>query len=452
MSMRCMGLLLTEWSTSLICPAQQYLLVPAVGNKPLAALFFAHTPLVLHIHAAFWHTVWVGALLILGLMVVGYVLLRAARRREQKLRQTLQQRAVELAEARAAAESSRLAKSRFLADMSHEVRTPLNAVLGLSHLLQQSPLTPGQLEDLTALQGASHTLLTLFNDLLDGSRTDAGQPDPTAAPFQLPTILQPFEPPLRVLVAEDNGLNQLVARRTLEAWNVEVTVAANGRLAVEAALHQPFDAVLMDVNMPEMDGYEATRELRRHFPDAQQLPILGLTAAILPEDRALALAAGMNDALPKPFEPAVLYTALAHCTGRATAAGPPEPTASSPVPLIQTELRPDWSLLEELAGANTTFMVRVLETFLREAPRQLTALLAASQRPDLPQLAREAHKLKGQLAYFGLQSLTHNLEQLEISAKADNPEAVRTVELIEQQFRQVLPLVQARHDELAASV
>ncbi|MCR5888763.1 response regulator [Hymenobacter sp. J193] len=446
-----MGLLLTEWSARLIGPAQQYLLPPA-GSRHLAASFFAHTPLVLHLPAAFWPTVWVGALLILSLMVVGYGLLRAARRREQQLKQTLLQRAIELAEAHASAEASQRAKTRFLADMSHEVRTPLNAVMGLSHLLRQSPLTPGQLQDLTALQGASHTLLTLFNDLLDGSRADAGQPDPTATPFHLPTILQPFEPPLRVLVAEDNGLNQLVARRTLEAWNVEVTVTANGRLAVEAALHQPFNVVLMDVNMPEMDGYEATRELRRHFPDARQLPILGLTAAILPEDRALALAAGMNDALPKPFEPAALHAALARCTDRATAAGPPEHAALSPAGPPETELRPDWSILEELAGTNTTFMVRVLETFLREAPRQVAALLAASQSSDLPQLAREAHKLKGQVAYFGLHSLTRNLEQLEISAKADNPEAVRTVELIEQQFRQVLPLVQARHDELAASV
>ena len=128
--------------------------------------------------------------------------------------------------------------------------------------------------------------------------------------------LTPFEPALRVLVAEDNALNQLVARKTLEAWNVQVTIADNGRLAVEAVATapEPYHAVLMDVQMPELDGYEATRRIRLEFPDTNRLPIIGLTASVLPEDRALALAAGMNDTLAKPFEPAVLYARLAHFT------------------------------------------------------------------------------------------------------------------------------------------
>jgi signal transduction histidine kinase len=130
--------------------------------------------------------------------------------------------------------------------------------------------------------------------------------------------LPAFEPALRVLVAEDNQLNQLVARKTLENWNVQVVIAENGRLAVERVLaaEEPFDAVFMDIQMPELDGYAAARALRQHFPDGAQLPIIGLTASVLPEDRSLALAAGMNDILAKPFEPAALYARLAHFTGR----------------------------------------------------------------------------------------------------------------------------------------
>ncbi|RZL08729.1 MAG: hybrid sensor histidine kinase/response regulator, partial [Hymenobacter sp.] len=124
--------------------------------------------------------------------------------------------------------------------------------------------------------------------------------------------LPAFEPPLRVLVAEDNRLNQLVARKTLEKWNVQVEVAENGRLAVACVLAatQPFDAVFMDIQMPVLDGYGAARELRQHYPNATQLPIIGLTASVLPEDRSMALESGMNDILAKPFEPAVLYARL----------------------------------------------------------------------------------------------------------------------------------------------
>jgi len=119
-------------------------------------------------------------------------------------------------------------------------------------------------------------------------------------------------------VAEDNALNQLVARKTLANWNIDVTIADNGRLAVEQVLaaSEPFDAVLMDVQMPELDGYTATQQLRQCFTNPATLPIIDLTASVLPEDRSLALAAGMNDILAKPFEPAVLYARLAHFTAR----------------------------------------------------------------------------------------------------------------------------------------
>ena len=266
--------------------------------------------------------------------------------------------------------------------------------------------------------------------------------------------LRPFEPALRVLVAEDNDLNQLVARKTLEAWNVRVVIAANGRLAVEAATaaEQPFDAVLMDVQMPEMDGYEASRQLRRHFPDARQLPIIGLTASVLPEDRVLALEAGMNDTLAKPFEPAVLYSRLAHFTGRAAgpqevggnATGELEPeTTTSSLPTAFTHARPDWQLLEELAGGNEAFLRQIVQTFLNEAPAQ-EALLAVPHA-DHADLARVAHKLKGQVSYFGMPGLCAQLDELERAAR--QPECLHCEGLIgsiRQQLAALYPQLQER--------
>jgi PAS domain S-box-containing protein len=118
----------------------------------------------------------------------------------------------------------------------------------------------------------------------------------------------------RVLVVEDNDLNQLIAGEMLRQWGIDVTAAANGRLALEAverahAAGRPFDAVLMDLQMPEMDGYEAARRLRQRA-DTRQLPIIAFTAAALAAERDKALDAGMNDFTPKPADRTRLFEVL----------------------------------------------------------------------------------------------------------------------------------------------
>ena len=273
---------------------------------------------------------------------------------------------------------------------------------------------------------------------------DAAQAQPEAHAGPLPA----FEPALRVLVAEDNELNQLVARKTLENWNVQVVIAANGRLAVEQVTQatEPFDAVLMDVQMPELDGYAATRALRELFPDARHLPIIGLTASVLPEDRGLALAAGMNDTLAKPFEPAMLHARLAYFTGRTTAgtAAPASETRPAPQAEGPVTLRPNWQLLEDLSGGNTLFIQQIVNTFLQEAP-PLEELLTAAFPHDAAQVAQVAHKLKGQVAYFGVPVLHTQLDELERSARREDcAHCEALLQAIHQQFGQLYPLLQER--------
>ncbi|MDO7885213.1 hybrid sensor histidine kinase/response regulator [Hymenobacter cheonanensis] len=271
-----------------------------------------------------------------------------------------------------------------------------------------------------------------------------------ASPGALAGPLPPFEPALRVLVAEDNSLNQLVVRKTLEKWNVHVTIADNGRLAVEQVLAAPapFDAVLMDVQMPELDGYAATRALRQHHPDLAQLPIIGLTASVLPEDRSLALAAGMNDILAKPFEPAALYARLAHFTGRLAAEaapGRPAPAPAAPPPPSKPPgLHPSWQQLEELAGGNAGFISQIVNTFLTEAPA-LEQVLAAAYPHDPPTVAATAHKLKGQVAYFGVPGLHAQLDELERSARLPGcPYCEPLLQTVQQQLSQLYPQLQER--------
>jgi signal transduction histidine kinase/HPt (histidine-containing phosphotransfer) domain-containing protein/ActR/RegA family two-component response regulator len=257
--------------------------------------------------------------------------------------------------------------------------------------------------------------------------------------------LPPFEPALRVLVAEDNQLNQLVARKTLENWNVQVVIAENGRLAVACVRDapEPFDAVFMDVQMPELDGYAATRALRQLGAATTSLPIIGLTASVLPEDRSLALAAGMNDILAKPFEPAALYARLAHFTGRlpATAGASPAPP---PPPDAPPTLHPSWQQLEELAGGNEQFISQIVNTFLTQAPA-LEQVLVAAYPDDLPAVAATAHKLKGQVAYFGVPGLHAQLDELERSARQpDCPYCEPLLASVQQQLGQLYPHLQAR--------
>jgi len=113
----------------------------------------------------------------------------------------------------------------------------------------------------------------------------------------------------KILLAEDNKINQMVATELLKIEGFDVTVADNGRIALELAQHHEFDLVLMDVQMPEMDGFETTKAIRSdsRFRD---IPILAMTASVMSGDRELCLEAGMNDHVSKPIEPKTLYKTL----------------------------------------------------------------------------------------------------------------------------------------------
>jgi CheY-like chemotaxis protein len=145
-------------------------------------------------------------------------------------------------------------------------------------------------------------------------------PDAVARPGAAPDhehgpVLPGVEHPLRILVAEDNAVNVKLALRLLGRIGYTADVAENGFEVLEALEREPYDVVLMDVQMPEMDGLEATRRIRRQWPD-RPLRIIAMTANAMGGDREMCLAAGMDDYISKPIRPEVLNEALAATSPR----------------------------------------------------------------------------------------------------------------------------------------
>ncbi len=210
----------------------------------------------------------------------------------------------------------------------------------------------------------------------------------------------------RVLLAEDTMVNREVAVAVLEMLGCSVHAVENGRLAVTALEHDTYDVVLMDCQMPEMDGYEATQAIRarERTLGLPRLPIVALTANALADDRERCLASGMDDFVTKPFTREQLARALARW--------PVQQRRESTPPLDPTRLE----ALAALDGTGTRgIVVRVIERYLEEAAMQRSRLDAAVQSGDLRAVAFHAHALKSSSANVGAAQVAKLCADLERS-------------------------------------
>ncbi len=240
---------------------------------------------------------------------------------------------------------------------------------------------------------------------------------------------------LRILLAEDNRVNQEVAAAMLRKRGHEVDIVENGREAVEAVRRERYDVVLMDIQMPEMDGLAATREIRRALPRSAGLPIIALTAHALPEERQRCLDAGMNGYVTKPFKPYDLLAAvegwgqskegaeLRTGPGSIAGYGPVSSSAlaeSPPVDLDQFRRTLREAGVEEALNS-------MLEIFVADAPGRLAELSRAVESAEAERIERTAHAFKSAAGVIAARRAAEALRAMELAAKAGKVEEARSL-------------------------
>jgi CheY-like chemotaxis protein len=222
--------------------------------------------------------------------------------------------------------------------------------------------------------------------------------------------------PLRLLVAEDNATNRAVIARMLQHPMLSVDFATNGQMGLNLLARQAYDAVLMDCQMPEVDGFEATRQIRSgKLPGVNaSVPVIALTAYAMPEDRERCVAAGMTDYLAKP----VKYPALQAVMERCGLVLPDRLTAgtSAPMPVEETAAcdPQQLAMIERLGPVDGPPLLPALTRILfNETPGRLVELWTHLETRNAPELARIAHLLGGSVANFGAKTLRQLLLEVE---------------------------------------
>ncbi len=253
-----------------------------------------------------------------------------------------------------------------------------------------------------------------------------------------------------ILLAEDNPVNQEVALNMLEALGCRVELAADGREALEKASRSGFDLILMDCQMPEMDGYEATRLIREseQASGAEQdaTPIVALTANAMEGDRDRCLAAGMDDYLSKPFTQdrlcEVLRRWLKNPVIQDDGAVPDEPNAEAPSSSGDERVSVDRKALDTIRAlqrkGKPDLLARVINVYLEDSLRLLEALRQALSQDDRVALKRQAHTLKSSSANVGALRLAALCKELEAAQQGEPNERIRqTMVRMEEEYETV---------------
>ncbi len=240
--------------------------------------------------------------------------------------------------------------------------------------------------------------------------------------------------PLQVMVVEDNMVNQKLAKGLLEKGGHHVTIAETGVKALELYPKQSYDLVLLDIQMPEMDGYEACKHLREiQHRAGVWVPIVALTAHASHEDRMRCLSAGMDEYLSKPIQPAKLFELIEKLTGHRSSMGEPSKRERKKAHHV------DWQHAFDTVGGDQSLLVELIEVFIKDHQRMLQSIESAIKKQDAKELRLNAHALKGALTHLGGRQPAEFTLHLEAAGKdQDLSSATEWLEKLKQSLNDVI--------------
>lgn len=222
-----------------------------------------------------------------------------------------------------------------------------------------------------------------------------------------------------------------------------MTVADNGRIAIEKYQRHPFDLVLLDIQMPEMDGYEACKHLRQlQAQSGVMVPIIALTAHASQEDRVRCLEAGMDEYLAKPIRPELLFNMIEKLTGHSSKSIKAEGKKKEKPHFV------DWQHAFETVGGDSSLLNELIQVFIQDQARLVANIRSAIEKCDEKELRINAHALKGALNHLGGREPARIAGQLEAMAK--NSELGSTPEVFSQLQQSLHDVVEEMNQFLAA--
>ena len=258
--------------------------------------------------------------------------------------------------------------------------------------------------------------------------------------------LQPRKPhlsPLKILLVEDHPVNQMVILNQLQMLGLEADCVGNGKEAIAKLAQQNYDIVLMDCQMPVLDGYEATKELRRREGSHRHTIVIALTAHALPTDREKCLSAGMDDYLSKPIDQDALGVMIERWA---------KFTTKPKIQLTQSDVSPqsqlsalnsdetplDFKRLNAISRGKVTFQKQLVQSFIKNAQPGLEQIRSALQVNDFGTIEQQAHRIKGASANVGVRVMPEIAAQLERQAREQILEgATERLEALERQLEEV---------------
>ncbi|MBL7871772.1 MAG: response regulator [Cyclobacteriaceae bacterium] len=216
-----------------------------------------------------------------------------------------------------------------------------------------------------------------------------------------------------VLLVEDNDINRLYASSILKMWGCHFETAENGVVALEKIRNNSFDVILMDIQMPVMDGFETTKAIRQGDPTKKEVPIIALTANATQKDFEKCIAAGMNDCITKPFTQDDLFKTLTKYLG--------EKLTFKQQPIHKEIKTPDtfvdFTYLKKVSNDNQEFIQEIINTFLDSMPETITDIRTHLQNKNWSHIGKVVHKIKPTITLMGIHTLKDKILELELETK-----------------------------------